>query len=51
MTRAEWRRAKAHDWPAIWLWPTVMAAITLAIFWLGFHDKVAEQASNDDGES
>ena len=47
VTRAEWRRAQAHNWSAIWLWPTVMAAITLVIFWLGFHDKAAEQASKD----
>ncbi|QGJ71766.1 Major facilitator transporter [Planctomycetales bacterium 10988] len=32
-----------HDWVSIWLWPAGMALVTLILFWIGFHDKVASQ--------
>jgi nucleoside transporter len=42
VTRAEWRAAQASAWQEIWIWPAMMAGVTCLIFWLGFHDKVAE---------
>jgi hypothetical protein len=42
ITRAEWRAAQAHDWKHIWKWPAIMAGVTCLMFWLGFHDRVAE---------
>jgi nucleoside transporter len=41
--RAEWRRARSHDWHAIWLWPAAMAAATCLLFLLGFHDRTDPQ--------
>lgn len=38
--RTEWRRAQAHDWHAIWLWPAIMAAATCLLFLMGFNDRV-----------
>ena len=42
VTRAEWRTAQASAWQMIWIWPAMMAGVTCLIFWLGFHDRVAE---------
>ncbi|HEY2838508.1 MAG TPA: MFS transporter [Pirellulales bacterium] len=42
VTRAEWRAAQASAWQKIWIWPAMMAGVTCLIFWLGFHDRVAE---------
>jgi hypothetical protein len=42
VTRAEWRAAQASAWQKIWIWPAMMAGVTCLLFWLGFHDRVAE---------
>ena len=39
-TRNEWRAAQRDDWFHIWLVPGVAAAVTLAIFWIGFRDNI-----------
>ncbi|MFO0947069.1 MAG: nucleoside permease [Planctomycetota bacterium] len=41
VTIEEWQIAERHDWPTIWMWPAMGAAITLVLFWLGFHDRRA----------
>ena len=48
ITRAQWRAAQGHRWNRIWLWPAAMAAGTCLLFWLGFHDKVADERREDD---
>ncbi len=35
VTFEEWRKAQAHDWPPIWLWPAGLAALVFLIFALG----------------
>jgi nucleoside transporter len=39
----EWSVATKNDWTTIWTWPAVMSAITLLIFFIGFHDKVSKE--------
>lgn len=46
ITRSEWRSAQAHDWKEIWRWPAIMAAVTCLLFWLGFHDRTAENPAS-----
>lgn len=36
VSRAEWVEAQKHDWFHIWLWPAIAAAVTCALFWVGF---------------
>lgn len=40
VTQLEWTTAQIHNWPKIWIWPALMAAVTCLLFWLGFQDKV-----------
>ena len=47
ISRAQWRAAQGHRWNRIWLWPALMAAGTCLLFWLGFHDKVADERRED----
>ncbi len=44
ITRAEWQKARSHDWPPIWLWPGGLALIVCLLFLAGGRD-VAEQES------
>jgi nucleoside transporter len=37
--RPEWRRAQAHKWRTIWLWPAIITAATSLLFLLGFHER------------
>jgi MFS family permease len=45
ISRHEWIQATAADWRTIWLVPTIMAALTLAAFWIFFRDPSAEKTS------
>jgi MFS family permease len=36
VSRAEWVVARQRQWPMIWLCPALMAAVTCALFWVGF---------------
>jgi len=38
VTQAEWKEAQSHNWPPIWLWPALLAAIVCGLFWLGGKD-------------
>jgi hypothetical protein len=40
--RPEWRKAQAHAWQMIWLYPAALALGTCLLFAIGFHDKVEE---------
>lgn len=45
LTRAEWITSAAHDWFHVWLWPAVMAAGALLLFWFGFRYRPTPSAS------
>ena len=38
VTAAEWRTARSHDWPPIWLWPGALAAAVALLFLIGGRD-------------
>jgi nucleoside transporter len=38
VTTAEWRAARSHNWPPIWLWPGGLAAVVCLLFLLGGRD-------------
>ncbi len=42
VTFEEWQVASRNDWTSIWTWPAVMAAVTLLIFFVGFHDRLSK---------
>ena len=42
VTRLEWLLGSSHRWPWIWFWPGLMAAVTLAGFWLLFQEPRPE---------
>ena len=51
VTITEWGMARESQWFYIWLWPAIAAAVTLAMFWIGFRDKAdaaARQAMADE---
>jgi nucleoside transporter len=39
------------QWSGVWLWPCIGAALALAIFWIGFHDREAEEPAAAEAES
>jgi nucleoside transporter len=43
ITRDEWFVAQQRQWPMIWLWPALMAAVTCAVFWMGFKNPVKSE--------
>lgn len=47
LTRAEWVSARSHNWPAIWFWPAIFAAVTCAMFWIGFRAPAAPSTNTD----
>jgi nucleoside transporter len=38
LTPYEWRMARSHDWPPIWLWPGALAAAVCLLFLIGGRD-------------
>jgi hypothetical protein len=42
VTRPEWRKAQAHVWPPIWLWPCGLAAVVCLLFCVGGRDVKPE---------
>ncbi len=42
VTRTEWFHGSSYQWPWIWFWPGLMAAVTLAGFWLLFQEPKPE---------
>jgi len=42
VTRTEWLHGSSAQWPWIWFWPGLMAAVTLAGFWLLFQEPKPE---------
>ena len=44
-TREEWRIAQRDDWFKIWLVPGIAAAVTLALFWIGFRDDIKPRST------
>jgi MFS family permease len=47
VTAAEWRTARSHDWPPIWLWPGVLAAVVALLFLIGGRDVTPAKAEQD----
>ncbi len=43
VTRPEWREARSHTWPPIWLWPGVLALAVCLLFFVGGRDVKSEQ--------
>lgn len=45
LSRAEWVVARQRQWPMIWLCPALMAAVTCALFWVGFRNPAKADAA------
>ncbi len=38
VTRTEWQAARSHNWPPIWIWPGLLAAVVCLVFVAGGSD-------------
>ena len=43
LERTQWLKAQANDWAAIWMWPSIICFVVLAIFAIGFRDEPVEE--------
>jgi nucleoside transporter len=48
VTREEWRDARSHDWPPIWLWPCALAAVVGLVFLVGGRDVKSEEEKGEE---
>ncbi|MCS7306280.1 MAG: MFS transporter [Thermoguttaceae bacterium] len=45
VTHEEWQLVAIHRWPPIWLWPALLAAVVVVLFWVGGQEAPPAAAS------
>lgn len=51
VVRSEWREARSHTWPPIWLWPCGLAALVGVFFLVGGRDVKSDDEEVEGGEA